>query len=364
MERERAADDRAAGGGGAVKSARIAIDGRKIADFGIGTYIRGLLAGLAEIAGPERYVVLAPSGAEGIPPGFEHVISDSPGYSARELFQVGRQARRAGAGLLHEPHYVLPFSSGPAIVTIHDLIHLHVRHRNPAAAIYARVMIGRAVRLARRILTVSEAVKAEIVETFRCDAARITVTPNGIDDFFHVSRPNLSPERYFLLVGNDKPHKNVDRLVAAFARVQAAAPDLTLVLAGGAFETFRGREGVTLAGFVSREELRRLYRNALALVQPSIEEGFGLPAAEAMASGTAVIISKAAALLEVTGGVALATDALSIESMASAMSRLARDESLRLDLGRRGIQRARAMTWRRCAEATRNAYQDVLRITF
>ena len=99
-------------------------------------------------------------------------------------------------------------------------------------------------------------------------------------------------------------------------------------------------------------------------MQPSIEEGFGLPAAEAMASGTAVIASNAPALVEVTGDAALHADALSVDSIAAAMERIARDDALRVALGQRGIERARVLTWRRCAEATRRAYLDVLRITF
>lgn len=343
---------------------RIAIDARKIADFGIGTYIRGLLGGLAEIQGEEQYVVLAPRGAEGIPPAFEHVVVESPHYSARELVHVGWKAERAGATLVHAPHYVVPLSLRPSVVTIHDLIHLHTRHGNPLAGLYARSMIGRAVRTGRRVLTVTAAVKRDIVKTFGCDPEKVIVTPNGVDDAFRAAAPNPSPSRYFLYVGNDKPHKNVERLVEAFTRARAGAPDLRLVMAGADFARYQPRGGIIAAGFVSQGELRTLYRDALALVQPSIEEGFGLPAAEAMASGTAVIASNAPALVEVTGDAALHADALSVDSIAAAMERIARDDALRVALGQRGIERARVLTWRRCAEATRRAYLDVLRITF
>jgi len=342
---------------------RIAIDARKIADFGIGTYIRGLLGGLARIGGTDQYVILAPRDAEGIPSGFEHVVVDSPHYSVRELMQVGWEARRAGASLIHAPHYVLPFSPLPAVVTIHDLIHLRTRHRNPLASIYARSMIGRAVRTSQRVLTVSAAVKEDILATFRCDPEKVVVTSNGVDDFFREAIPNPSPSRYFLYVGNDKPHKNVERMVEAFSRVRSTAPDLRLVMAGARFARFAPRAGIVTAGFVSRDELRKLYRGALALLQPSLDEGFGLPAAEAMASGTAVIASSAPALVEVTGDAALHVDALSVESIAAAMEQLAADDLLRIALGNRGVERARAMTWKRCAEVTRQVYLDVLGIT-
>lgn len=340
---------------------RIAIDARKIADFGIGTYIRGLLRGLAEIRGSEEYVVLAPRTAKGIPDGFEHVAVDAPHYSLRELLSVGRGARRGRADLLHAPHYVVPLTRLPVVVTIHDLIHLHVRPRNPLASLYARTMIGRAVRKSARILTVSAAVRGEVAAEFGCDPARIEVTPNGVDDRFRADGPNPAPGRYFLYAGNDKPHKNLDRLVEALRRVRAALPDLSLILAGGTFERFQAQAGVITPGFVSDQELASLYRNALAVVQPSIEEGFGLPAAEAMASGTAVITSKAPALVEVTADAALHAEATSIEEIAAAMRSVATEGSLRLALARRGVERARALTWKRCAEVTRAVYFDVLR---
>jgi glycosyltransferase involved in cell wall biosynthesis len=114
---------------------------------------------------------------------------------------------------------------------------------------------------------------------------------------------------------------------------------------------------VIASGFLGQPELASLYRNALALVQPSIEEGFGLPAAEAMASGTAVITSNAPALVEVTGDAALHADAKSAEAIAAAMLRIISDSAERESLARSGIARARAFTWTRLAEVTRDAYR-------
>jgi len=192
---------------------------------------------------------------------------DAPKYSIRELFTIGRGPK---IDLFHAPHYVVPFVKVPFVVTIHDLIHL--RHRNPLARVYARTMIGRAVRKSRRVITVSNAVRDEIAAEFG-HAEKIAVTYNGVDSVFN-SAGTKAAGRYFLFVGNDKPHKNVDRLVAAFARV----PEVQLILAGGTFERFRDRDRIVVAGFVSSEELASLYRGAIALVLPSLEEGFGLPA--------------------------------------------------------------------------------------
>lgn len=337
---------------------RVAIDARKIADYGIGTYIRGLLGGLASLRDRDEYVVLAPPSARAlIPAEIEHVAVDAPPYSISELFRVGAAADRIRADVLHAPHYVVPFTSTPVAVTIHDLIHLRVKHANPAAPLYARTMLGRAVRKSARILTVTEAVKRDIVGRLGCDERKITVTPNGVDRRFSPAGARLVRERpYLLFVGNEKPHKNVERLVEAFCRSRAAA-SAELLLAGGSFARFAGRPGVVAMGFIADEELPALYRGATALVTPSLDEGFGLPALEAMACGTAVVTSNAPALVEVTANAALHADALDVDAIATAIDRVAADGALRAALASRGIERAREFTWERCAFLTRDAYR-------
>jgi glycosyltransferase involved in cell wall biosynthesis len=328
---------------------RIGIDARKISDFGIGTYIRGLLQELARDNG-DTYVAFAPERlGHLIPAGVEHAIVDAPHYSIREIVIVGRAIDRANLDLFHAPHYVVPFTRVPFVVTIHDLIHL--RKPNPIALLYARQMIGRAVRRSRRVLTVSEAVKREIVSTFGCADDHVIVTPNGVGTPFS-GHGAAAEGRYFLYVGNDKPHKNVDVLVDAFAKIENAS----LVLTGAAFDRFKSRERVIVTGFVDDAELAALYRGAIALVMPSREEGFGLPALEAMASGCAVITSNAAALVEITGDAALHAEPTAA-SLADAMTRVASDESLRSMLASRGVARAKNFTWTRCADLTRAAYR-------
>jgi glycosyltransferase involved in cell wall biosynthesis len=287
----------------------------------------------------------------------EHVIVDAPHYSLRELLTVGRAADRAHLDLFHAPHYVVPMLQTPFVVTIHDLIHL--RHRNPLARLYARKMIGRAVRKSRRVLTVTESVRSELAAFGHPE--KIIVTPNGVDaPFFDVQSGTPSPYRnYFLFVGNDKPHKNVERLVDAFAVIRKSER-INLVLAGADFSRFARRRGIVLAGFVPQEQLATLYRGAIAFVQPSIEEGFGLPAAEAMASGSVVITSTAPALVEVTGDGALHVAPESIDGIVSAMLRVMREPMLRATLIDRARKRAREFTWQRCAMITHDAYRAAI----
>ncbi len=354
---------------------RVGIDARKIADFGIGTYIRGLLSGLLELGSDDQYVAFAPVDAP-IPDGVEHVVLDVPHYSVREILMVGRAADRARLDVFHAPHYVVPFTRVPLVVTIHDLIHLHQPMRNPLAPLYARMMIRRAIRRARRVLTVTQAVKEQLEREL--GAKNVIVTPNGAPPVPPVPRSSSgsseflgkrpftprnaeelrgTEEPYFVYVGNDKPHKNVDALVDAFADVA----DARLILVGGAFDRFRGRERIDVRGFVGDDELASLYSGALALVMPSHEEGFGLPALEAMAHGTAVITSRDAALIEVTGDAALHVDARDVRALTDAMRRVAGDGELRAQLGANGVARARRFTWTRCAEAAREAYRAALR---
>jgi glycosyltransferase involved in cell wall biosynthesis len=327
---------------------RVVIDGRKIADFGIGTYIRGLLRGFQELGADDEYVVLAPESAHDLIP-FEHVVADAPKYSLREIVAIGAAVRRLGADVFHAPHYVIPVTSTPTVVTIHDLIHLHLS--NPVKRAYAWTMLRRASK--QTVVTVTNAMKNEIESTL--GTRDVIVTPNGVDPRF-TPQGRRAPGEYFLFVGNDKPHKNVATLVAAYERVKR--DKLDLVLAGAPFPQYRMR--AMLAGFVDDDELAALYRGALALVIPSIEEGFGLPALEAMACGTAVITSNAPALVEITGDAALHVDARDVNALAGAMMRIANDEALRADLGSRGIARSREFTWRRCAEKTRDAYETAL----
>ena len=240
----------------------------------------------------------------------------------------------------------------PFVVTVHDLIHL--RHSNPVARLYARQMIGRAIRRSRRVLTVSESVKREIVSTFGCSDDHVVVAPNGVRTPFSEVGP-AAEGRHFLYVGNDKPHKNVDVLVDAFSKMENAS----LVLAGADFDRFKSRDRVVVAGFVDDAELAALYRGAIALVMPSREEGFGLPALEAMASGCAVITSNAPALVEITGDAAVHVEP-DVASLAEAMTRIASDESLRAALASRGIARAKTFTWTRCAELTRAVFRAAI----
>ncbi|HET9362699.1 MAG TPA: glycosyltransferase, partial [Vicinamibacterales bacterium] len=216
---------------------RVAIDTRKVHDFGIGTYIRNLLRQLARIDRETEYVLLCREEDLGIAaqlgPNFRTIREPSPNYSLREQIHIPWVLRRERPDVYHAPHYVLP----PAVfcrsvVTIHDCIHLMFPQYLPnrAAFAYARASMWAAVHRSDRILTVSAASKRDILRLFDVPPEKVVVVYNAIDEHFstepspeHISRVR---ERYqldhqfVLYVGNIKPHKNLVRLIEAFSRLR------------------------------------------------------------------------------------------------------------------------------------------------
>jgi glycosyltransferase involved in cell wall biosynthesis len=286
---------------------------------------------------------------------------DVPNYTIAEQFSLPRAIRRARLDIFHSPHFVLPLVGPcPLLVTLHDLIPFRYPPRNPIGWLYMMALHGYAARVSERILTVSEASKAQVISVLDCEPDRVVVTPNGIDErFFSSGHAATQWGRYFLYVGNDKPHKNLPRLVSAFQFVRRRIPSISLVLVGAPFDRYRNLDGVVCAGRVDDETLAAAYRGAVALVMVSLEEGFGMPALEAMACGTPAIVSRASALVEVTGEAALHVDAHSVEAIADAMLRIEGDDGLRATLSQEGVARARHYTWRRCAELTRAVYREI-----
>jgi glycosyltransferase involved in cell wall biosynthesis len=361
----------------------IAIDARKIQDFGIGSSIAGLLEGLAALETREDFLVLLPPGGALPVTGsrFRTAVASSRGYGIAEHLELPRLARRGGASLYHAPHYVLPLLwRGPAVVTIHDLIHLRHPEFLPGrgARAYARFMLRHSYERAARVITVSAAAREELLATFGGDPRRVVSVPNGIDERFFEPIPERAlhdvrerfalPERFVLYAGNVKPHKNLERLVDALAL--APADNIDLVLAGASREktaalcehaSRRGIGGrVRALGWLERDDLRALLRLATVFVFPSLAEGFGLPPLEAMASGTPVVAAKIPALIEVCGGAAEHVDPLDVASIASGIATVASDERLRVELSRRGLERARAFRRIDQARATLAVWREVL----
>jgi len=356
---------------------RVLLDARKARDFGIGRYVLGLLSALSRRGEFELSAAVLPGDEGLLPPDVAPVVCAAGHYTLRELVSVRAVIRRVRPDLFHAPHYVVPFFPPAAtVVTVHDLMHLHrPEHASPLRRAYARWMIGRALRLCARVIAVSEATKKEILAFGPGHNGKVEVIPNGVEEtfFFEGDGRSAGARRvpaplirlhsfegpYLLFLGNDKPHKNLDGLLAAWPGIRRERPGLGLVLAG----VRPGRtlpEGAEALGFVPDGELPALVAGARALVLPSFAEGFGLPVAEAMAAGTPVACSELPSLREVAGDAAAYFDPHDTASLARAIAELLGDEGRRDLLRRKGKERAAALTWDAAAERTARLYRDVL----
>jgi glycosyltransferase involved in cell wall biosynthesis len=365
---------------------RVAIDTRKIHDFGIGTYIRNLLRQLARIDRDTEYVLLCREPDLGIAaqlgPNFRSVREPSPNYSLREQLHVPWVLRRERPDVYHAPHYVLPAAVRcRSVVTIHDCIHLMFPQYLPnrAAYAYARASMWAAARRSDRILTVSHASKRDILHLFNVKPEKIVVVYNAIDEHFSATpsddyvariRERYQLDHKFVLyVGNIKPHKNLVRLIEAFSQLRRTHDDLKLLIIGDeisklpalrrAVHRHKLHKHVRFLGYLKDDTLTVLYRLASVFVFPSLYEGFGLPPLEAMASGTPVVTSNVSSLPEVTGGAAVLVDPYDVDSIADGVRRILDDPQLAEGLRIKGLSRAREFSWERSVEKTQRVYREV-----
>ena len=365
--------------------ATIGLDCRKIADYGIGSYVRGLLQGFSEAGSPERLLVLGGDAAGATwaanRPHWSHRPEPARPYSVAEQIALPRRTLAAGADLWHFPHYVTPLMlRAPMVVTVHDLIHIdRPQDRSPFAYPYALLFATWALTHARVVITASRAAAERLLTLVPEASPRLRVIPHGLDPM--LLAPPSSHERararelvsahgpMLLYVGNDLPHKNVDSLVRALPALRPLLePDGRLVLAGVPATPDRpwaraARDGgvahlVTAPGRVDMPTLRALYAEADLFVFPSRAEGFGLPPLEAMAQGARVLVAALPVLREVLGEHADYFDADDPGALAVALATLLTEP--RDDGAERRRRHATTFTWRRAAEATILAYREAL----
>ena len=270
------------------------------------------------------------------------------------------------------PAHTLPaVFPGPAITTVHDLGFKHFPAAHPPlqrAYLEATTRFSQA--RAAIVLADSQATAADLRRYYGTATDKIRVVYPGVDklrattaDVAAARAKYTLPQRYFLFVGTLQPRKNIKRLVQAFARWQQAQDDdeTALVLAGGRGWLYdeswhEGARNVRLCGYIDDAHKAGLLRGAIALVFPSLYEGFGFPAVEAMHAGTPVIASATSSLGEIVGEAGLLVDPLSVAKIAAAMCRCSADEALRQALIEMGRQRARRFTWDAAAEQVMKAF--------
>lgn len=355
---------------------------------GVGTYVRGLLRGLAEIAPDDRYTAFSAS--------LRHQLRLPEGIAGRvEPLDVRFPVRlldwlwhrhawppvelwSGPIDVAHSPSPMLmPARRARRLITIHDCYFL--RHpedvEGPVLRDYVP-LVARSAEAADAILTVSNTTRDEIVELLGVAPERIHVTPLAVEPEFRPAPPPDEqersrlgvPPRYLLFVGRREPRKGLDTLLEAFAEVLASDPELELVLVGpGGLrwdETWAAAPGVARDSTICLSHrgagtLPRLYAGAEALVLPSLWEGFGLTALEAMACGIPVVASRAGALPETLGDAAEWCDPGDPASLARACLAVTGSAERRERLRTAGRERAAGYSWSRTAERTREAYAAV-----
>ncbi len=381
----------------------IALDTRRVADFGIGTYIRNLVRALARVDSTNQYTLIT---TERPVPDFSDLPSNFrtaifPGKNQTDLAQLGYGMflRKLGADLFHIPLNAVPLMMPkPYLVTIHDMSTLlfasQSGYRNRLRHFYLR----RGLLRADRVMAVSMSTCRDVEALLGIPASRIRVIYNAPDPIFHA--PSATPlaavegeefgyppeiqrvlDRYrihypFLLyVGRTNPQKNIPRLVEAFAVLRGEIQDhplyrdLRLLIIGDEISRYpalrhaviqsRVEDAVRFLGFVPIETLRSFYQAASAFVFPSLYEGFGLPPLEAMACGTPVVCSHVSSLPEVVGDAAEVVNPENVFDIARGMREVLLNSERRRTMVQRGFEQARRFSWERTAQQVLDAYEEI-----
>lgn len=332
---------------------------------GLARYVTELSLALAREFCDDTYILLSDQKFQ-LPGGAPANLIAGP-ESAHDKRWWLRGVRRAMAAtraqVFHGTNFEVPYlGSTPAILTIHDLS----PWRDPAwhsGADRVRQRTPWLIRLRRAqlILTVSEAVRQEILNYFGVPAERVRAIPLAASEAFRPVAGDAWPlQPYFLFVGTLEPRKNLAALVEAWRETRAET-GADLLIAGRTradFVPIAPMEGITYLGEVSDDALPRLYSGALAFVYPTLYEGFGLPVLEAMQCGCPVITSRDPAVAEVSGGAAFHAD--SVREMANMMRSIALNPERRRQMQCQGLARAGNFSWVRTARETRALYTEVL----
>lgn len=263
-------------------------------------------------------------------------------------------------------------SAVPQVTVVHDLLPLRSPEEYPRQQHYFRHYVPAVLAQSRAVIVSSESTRRDLVDFYRLAPETLHVVLLGYDTARFAPGAPVRPsgEPYALFVGNVMPHKNLLRLVDAFAEAARGIPGRLVIRGWGHPAHVRVLDrriaALGIAGRVDWQpyapdaELADLYRQARMLVLPSLYEGFGLPALEAMACGTPVIASNRSSLPEVTGDAALQVDPDDVASIAAAIRRLFTDDTLAKTHAARGLERAQLFSWQKTARAVQSILHGVM----
>jgi glycosyltransferase involved in cell wall biosynthesis len=366
---------------------------------GIGRYVRNLAAHLIpHLRETESLTLLAHRDhpLKGLRfdranPQIQTIYTPVSPFSLQQQWTIPRLLRRqvspsSASSVYHSPYYLMPYRVPcPTVLTVYDVIALLYPQ---AVSALARAFFGVTTALAlgtsAHIVTISESTRRDLLAAFKTDPARVTTIhlaaedgffPRPLDERQRLRAAYRLPDHFLLYFGINKPHKNLVRLVDAYASLLAeptdtADPAPALVIAGawdGRYPEAKMRaayhglgESVRFLGPVDEADLPALYSASTAFVFPSRYEGFGLPILEAMACGAPVACGHASSLPEVAGAAAFYFDAEDTGSIAQAIRALSTDSGLRRTLSEAGLRRSREFSWSRTAAETINVYRSLV----
>ncbi len=322
------------------------------------------------------------------PPG---IIIHRPSWSTRQplariLWEQTLQIKviqQLAGELLHGLAFAAPIAvTVPTIITIHDLSFFRYPQAFPFwQRRYLRWVTRQSAQRAAAIIAVSENTKQDVIRLLDVPEERVQVVYNGVDRWFQPlpaeevdswRQQQGLPEQFILYVGTLQPRKNIELLIHAYAawRERSGNRDIPLILAGAKgwyyqkifslVDALGLSEAVRFPGFLPADSLRQWYSAATVFAYPSLYEGFGLPALEAMGCGTPVVAAAASSLPEVIGEAGLLVSPMDIDAWADALGRLLADYELRRQLGQQGAQRARTFNWDKTASETIAVYRRIL----
>jgi glycosyltransferase involved in cell wall biosynthesis len=366
---------------------RVGIDAHMVGSHETGneTYVRGLVDGFMARAAGDLELVVFNVGTPWSPPAthvrFQRLLSGNP--YLRLGFELPLRSAGQHLDVLHMTYAAPLWSAAPLVLTVHDICYAtNPEWFSERDLRVLRANVPRSVRQAAHVITDSQSARDQIIETLGVAESKITSIPIGpgpgaepIADGpaqQELAAIGLEPKRpYLLTVGNLQPRKNLVRLLQAFKiLVGARGHDVDLLVVGPkhyrADETIAAAgevaERVHFTGYVTDRQLAACYHCCQAFVFPSLYEGFGLPALEAMSQGAPIACSDAGSLPEVCGDAALFFDPLSVEAIADAVGRLLDDSELRQRLSGAATARARDFSWSKTADQTVEAYRKAASI--
>jgi glycosyltransferase involved in cell wall biosynthesis len=374
---------------------RVAIDIRRINEFGVGTYTRNAIRTLARLDNFNEYFLLGIPGRLGdvgpLPGNFITVPTHPNEFSVNSYLELNRILKLNRCDLLHVPHLFWKPQSVPCpyVVTVHDLLD-HLYRVNSASLVKRSLhfrFTKRVLQHAARIFAVSNFSKKDTERLFHVPGDKIEVIYNALDDRFRQGHATdadrkLIAERYqvtypFLLyAGRISPHKNVVRIIEAFSALKAELhkegeySDLKLIIIGDELSKHpdlrraviksRVQNDVRFLGFVPIGVLRIFYDLAKIFVFPSLYEGFGLPPLEAMAHGTPVVTSNTSSIPEVVGNAAVMVNPENVFEIMHALHRVLLDQAVREKLKARGLEQAQKFSWDDSVRKMLQVYHEVV----